>query len=123
MAKLAALAVRAGAVPLLLLAAAAAGACPVAPAWAAVIRTGPAGPAGFSTSGYLGGVAATSASSAWAVGARADADGNSKPVILRWNGTAWKQVPSPDLGPPVPAGLDGVAATSADSAWAVGGLS
>jgi hypothetical protein len=39
-------------------------------------------------------------------------------VILRWNGTAWKQVPSPSPAPS--AGLSGVAATSASNAWAVG---
>jgi hypothetical protein len=37
---------------------------------------------------------------------------------LRWNGTAWKQVPSPS--PRASAGLSGVAVTSADNAWAVG---
>ena len=39
-------------------------------------------------------------------------------LILRWNGTSWKQVPSP-----TPAGgatLYGVAVTLAGSAWAVG---
>lgn len=41
-------------------------------------------------------------------------------MIVRWNGTAWKPVPSPS-----PAGgqLRAVAATSAASAWAVGGNS
>ena len=40
-----------------------------------------------------------------------------KALALRWNGTSWKQVPSPN-----PAGglLSGVAAVSARSAWAVG---
>ena len=39
-------------------------------------------------------------------------------LIEHWNGTAWTQVPSPN-----PSGdnvLDGVAATSASNAWAVG---
>jgi hypothetical protein len=65
--------------------------------------------------GQLFGVAATSASNAWAVGQDV---GNGKTVILRWNGTAWKRVPSP-----TPAGggsLYAVAATSASNAWAVG---
>jgi hypothetical protein len=93
---------------------------------ATVTGTAAAGPATASTQvqtppvslpgGQLFGVAATSASNAWAVGQDA---GNGKTVILRWNGTAWKRVPSP-----VPAGggaLYAVAATSASNAWAVGG--
>ena len=43
----------------------------------------------------------------------------SQTLILRWNGTSWKRVPSP-----TPAGgafLLGVAAVSARNAWAVGG--
>jgi hypothetical protein len=39
-------------------------------------------------------------------------------VILRWNGAAWKRVPSPSPRPS--AELSGVAATSANNAWAVG---
>jgi hypothetical protein len=42
----------------------------------------------------LSGVAATSAASAWAVGGTSSgATGGS--LILHWNGTAWKRVPSP----------------------------
>jgi hypothetical protein len=65
----------------------------------------------------LDGVAAVSARSAWAVGTYLDARFNFKTLILRWNGTTWKQVPSP-----TPAGgrLLAVAATSASNAWAVG---
>ena len=63
--------------------------------------------------GFLNGVAATSARNAWAVG-----DINfSQSLILHWNGTAWKRVPSPS---PPGAQLHGVAATSATNAWAVG---
>jgi len=67
---------------------------------------------------WLYGVAATSASNAWAVGVLGDVGALTKTIILRWNGTAWTQVPSPH-----PAGgstLFGVAATSAGNAWAVG---
>jgi hypothetical protein len=60
-------------------------------------------------------VAATSARNAWAVG-ESPTSGAFETLILRWNGTAWKQVPSPG-----PAGnLLSVAATSARNAWAVG---
>jgi len=73
----------------------------------------PANPASFTIAGELSGVAATSASNAWAIGST----GSGKTLIVHWNGTAWAQVPSP-----TPAGsrLSGVAATSAGNAWAVG---
>ena len=41
-----------------------------------------------------------------------------KTLTVRWNGTAWKRVPSPSPG--TEAALHGVAAVSASSAWAVG---
>lgn len=65
--------------------------------------------------GGLDGVAAISASDAWAVGS----DGK-KSLILRWHGAVWRKVPSPS---PAPSGdsLDSVAATAASNAWAVGG--
>jgi hypothetical protein len=88
----------------------------ISPVTAAAARTGPPGPAApFTISGDLSGVAATSASNAWAVGT-----GRVKTLIVHWNGTSWKQVPSP-----APAGsvLSAVAATSATSAWAVGNTS
>ena len=56
--------------------------------------------------GLLTGVAATSARNAWTAGR-----------TLRWDGTAWRRVPSP-AGPA--ASLNGVAATSRVNAWAVG---
>jgi hypothetical protein len=66
-------------------------------------------------SGLLDGVAATSARNAWAVGQAL----TGKTMILRWNGTHWKQVPSPT--PPGGGALYAVAAISGRSAWAVGG--
>ena len=69
-------------------------------------------------SASLNHVAATSARSAWAVGPLPVGSPNPKALILRWNGTGWEQVPSPDrAGPAI---LYGVAATSARDAWAVG---
>jgi hypothetical protein len=98
-------------VPLLMAGVMAAGITPVA---AAVARTRSAGPAASITvSGSLAGVAAISARRAWAVGST----GSGKTLILRWNGMAWKRVPSPS---PVHGQLSGVAATSARRAWAVG---
>jgi hypothetical protein len=69
--------------------------------------------ASLKVSGSLGGVAATSARDAWAVGFT-----GSKTLILRWNGVRWTRVPSPSPG--ATASLAGVAVTSARSAWAVG---
>ncbi len=68
---------------------------------------------------WLFGVAATSARNAWAVGGTSITDAGSKTLVLDWNGTAWKRMPSP--GPPAGPNLYGVAATSARNAWAVGG--
>jgi len=62
-------------------------------------------------------VAATSASDAWAVGTA----GSNRTLIERWNGTAWKRVPSPS--PDATDRLSAVAATSARNAWAVGDTS
>jgi hypothetical protein len=69
----------------------------------------------------LYGVAALSASSAWAVGSADDGSGGSNPLILRWNGTSWQRI----ANLPVPPNADvvtlqGVAVVSANEAWAVG---
>ena len=65
--------------------------------------------------GYLNGAAAVSADDAWAVGAGMF----NRALIERWDGVAWRRVPSPDPGGGTV--LNGVAAVSASSAWAVGG--
>jgi len=66
----------------------------------------------------LYGVAMASARSVWAVGCNACLKAKPETVILHWNGTAWKRVPSPN---PASGGtLSGVAVTSASNAWAVG---
>ena len=75
----------------------------------------------FSSTGYPYAVAATSASSAWAVGSTGPPLGAGNTLILHWNGKTWKQVPSPSPSPEdVGDVLSGVAAVSAGSAWAVG---
>jgi hypothetical protein len=86
-------------------------------AWTWVPSPSPGGTSGFST---LNGVAAVSAAGAWAVGDYENiAGGGQRSLIERWNGTAWKQVPSPN---PSLAGniLSGVSASSATDIWAVG---
>jgi hypothetical protein len=74
----------------------------------------------FSIAGSLTGVAATSANNAWAVGSTGS-DLSPKPLIAHWNGTSWKQVPSP--GPSGRVSLSAVAVTSGRDAWAVGAVS
>jgi hypothetical protein len=72
----------------------------------------------------LYGVAATSASNAWAVGeVFTEGSGHpQRPLVERWNGTAWKRQHAPNPGGPFTQ-LYGVAATSATNAWAVGDYS
>jgi hypothetical protein len=78
-------------------------------------------PSGAKRSTSLYGVAAISASKAWAVGNYRAPDGHLRTLIEAWNGTAWRQVASPDPGG---AGRDdrltAVSASSAGDAWAVG---
>jgi hypothetical protein len=75
--------------------------------------------ASFSVAGRLAAVAATSAANAWAVGSTGSLL-SPKPLIVRWNGTRWKQTPSPSRPP---GELSAVAAISARDAWAVGATS
>jgi hypothetical protein len=75
-------------------------------AWTRAAVTGP---------GFLNGVTAVSARSAWAVGGTSYTS-KARPVIMHWNGAAWKNVP----GPAGAGQLWDVAAASARSAWAVG---
>lgn len=69
----------------------------------------------------LHGVVALSANDAWAVGYRGGTHSETplETLILRWDGTSWRQVPSPN----VPAGanqLSGITAISPNDIWAVG---
>jgi hypothetical protein len=81
-------------------------------------HTRSAGPAAasFTVSGGLWDVAATSADRAWAVGCTTTTTAGkcAKSLIVRWNGTTWTQVPSPDPGQN--SVLTSIAATSASSA-------
>lgn len=72
------------------------------------------------TSGRLDGVAALSASDAWAVGAVSRANHTSAPLIARWNGQRWARVPAPGVPGYSDARLLAVAAHSRTDAWAVG---
>jgi hypothetical protein len=67
----------------------------------------------------LTGVSADSATDAWAVGAYLSSGDCGCTLILHWNGTSWKQVPSPSPGA-ADNQLNGVSARSGSNAWAVG---
>src|SRR6266540_3053990 len=87
-------------------------------AWKRVPSPSPGGPHHHD---YLEGVSATSASNAWAVGDFSGAETPNQTLVERWNGTAWKIVPSPDPGGSDQLNtLNGVSATSATDVWAAG---
>ena len=69
----------------------------------------------------LSGVAARTASDAWAVGSFTRANNLVRTLIEHWDGTAWTRVKSPNAGQPAGGDLSGVAALAADDVWAVGG--
>jgi hypothetical protein len=88
--------------------------------WDGTAWTQQPSPSPGSAGNGLFGVAATSVTDAWAVG---DYSGVGDPtqsqiLIEHWNGTAWKQVPSPN--PTSNDALSSVVATSPTNAWAVG---
>jgi hypothetical protein len=84
------------------------------PGWAVTKTPNPGSPG-------LTGVATTSPANAWAVGYYLNHESGASTLIARWDGTAWKQVPSPNPGGPTAGNyLFAIAATSATNAWAVG---
>lgn len=86
-------------------------------AWAAAPSANPGGP---SRDNDFAGVAATSASDAWAVGTYFNGTAHQTLIELPSNGT-WEQVSSPDPGGAAHDNfLSAVAVTSARNAWAVG---
>ncbi len=88
--------------------------------WRQVPSPNPAGPA---STNVLYGVAALSAGSAWAVGYYFNGTAN-QTLIVHWNGTRWRQVPSPDPGGAANYNvLTSLTALSAGNIWAVGGYS
>jgi hypothetical protein len=82
--------------------------------WISVTVPDPANPEAGT---LLDGVTATSARNALAVGL-SETTTTEQGFILRWDGTAWQQVPAPSPG--TVTALSAVAATSASNAWTVG---
>jgi hypothetical protein len=82
-----------------------------------------ASPSPGAATNTLFGVSTVTPTDAWAVGETlATSPGELKTVVLRWNGTDWTRVASPDPGTSFNV-LDGVSAVSASDAWAVGNSS
>jgi hypothetical protein len=77
------------------------------------------GGGGSGSDSFLLGLAATSSSNAIAVGGFTGSGNPGRTLVLRWTGSAWRRVPSPDLGQSGNT-LYAVAASSAGNAWAVG---
>jgi len=73
---------------------------------------------GSATINSLQGVAALSASNAWAVGYSGATAATERTEILHWNGRSWQLAPAPEPGGG--SRLLGVAARSASDIWAVG---
>src|SRR5205085_2884518 len=68
----------------------------------------------------LSGVAAVSANNVWAVGDYSNSKGITRTLIEHWNGTSWKVVASPNVGPHDNF-LNGVSPIpSSGNVWAVG---
>src|SRR5215467_6280677 len=88
-------------------------------AWTVTVGPNPGGPA---ANNYLHGVAATSASSAWAVGSYRKA-GAWHTLIEHWDGTRWRQVASPGKAAVTPGthlpttALSAVTALSPSDIW------
>lgn len=86
--------------------------------WNGTVWTRVPSPAPISAAAsLLTGVTATSGHDAWAVGRTLGPKGGSRALIERWDGAAWKQVPSPDLAG---SELYSISAASAHNIWAVG---
>ena len=78
-----------------------------------------AGPAGARESRELLGVSATAPGYVWAVGVARPPGGPARTLVERWQGRAWRTVPSPGR-PSGDSFLNAVVALSASDAWAVG---
>jgi hypothetical protein len=92
--------------------------------WSKVASPNPGGTSSNDIN-ILNGVSADSATDAWAVGTYGDPTTVvNETLVLRWNGTKWSKVASPNPGGTTSANdfsyLNGVSADSATDAWAVG---
>ncbi|HKS76917.1 MAG TPA: hypothetical protein VJQ82_27155 [Terriglobales bacterium] len=72
------------------------------------------------TGNVLNSVSAVSSSDVWAVGFSFTCTALLRPMILHFDGTSWKVVPSPKLGTNDNSALNGVVALASDNVFAVG---
>jgi hypothetical protein len=80
-------------------------------------------PGGTTHDNDLSSVAATSANDAWAAGGWLTGPAR-RTFALHWDGSAWQQTATPDLGAATSSyGLNAVGASSAGNVWAVGSYS
>src|SRR5262245_15077631 len=77
------------------------------------------GPARARGSSELFGVSVASSRDVWAVGVTLPPGGPARTLVERWQGIAWRTVPSPDR-PPGGSFLNAVVGLSDSDAWAVG---
>jgi hypothetical protein len=78
-----------------------------------------AGRPGARESHELFGVSAASSQDVWAVGVTLPSPGPARTLVERWQGRAWRTIPSPDR-PAAGSFLNAVVALSDSDAWAVG---
>jgi hypothetical protein len=77
-------------------------------------------PGGATQNNDLSSVAVTSATDAWAAG-EYDSGTGTRTLALHWDGSAWTQVTTPNLGgSSIDDSFTSVGASSANSVWAVG---
>jgi hypothetical protein len=87
--------------------------------WSVIPSPNPTG-----TSITLNAISALTATQAWAVGNYVDSDGQTQTLIEKWNGTAWKIIPSPNVSGATSNVLNGLSRTNgAKYLWAVGSYS
>jgi len=78
-------------------------------------------PGGTTQNSDLMSVAATTATDAWAVGSYGTGTGM-RTLVLHWDGSAWQQTTTPNLGgATIDDALLAVGASTASNVWAVGG--
>ena len=82
--------------------------------WATVASPNPG-----TSSNFLNGVSALSASNIWAVGSYGNGNGGF-PLVEHWNGSKWTVVSSPTIKGGSAYSLNGVVALAANNVWAVG---
>ncbi|MCA1727652.1 MAG: hypothetical protein LC722_08405, partial [Actinobacteria bacterium] len=87
--------------------------------WSTVASPNPGRTCGLNAGNQLHGVEAISATDAWAVGSFYDCS-LYKTLAVRWNGTRWVRVATPNPGTDNYNELEGVSATSPTDVWAVG---